>query len=208
MSKGFIDALWYLARGAGVVCLVMLTVAVVLGIASRSGRPAFGLPRFAVALVHRNASLIAVGLIVVHMTSLFLDPYAQLRLIDLFVPFGAAYRPLWVGLGALAADLLFVVVGTSLLRARIGVRTWRAIHWASYAMWPAAWLHGFFAGSDSGEVWLRSLSILCALAVAAALAWRLVPGFAEGSQSRIHPPARPRRSWPFPRRTAARESTR
>lgn len=187
MSEGFIDALWYLARGTGVVCLVMLTVSVVLGVGSRSGRPAFGLPRFAVALVHRNASLIAIGLVVIHMTSLFFDPYAQLRLVDLVVPFGAAYRPLWLGLGTLAAEALFVVVVTSLLRARIGVGAWRSIHWISYGLWPAAWLHGFFTGSDSGEVWLRVIAIGCVLAVAAAGVWRCVPGFAEGSRARLRP---------------------
>jgi sulfoxide reductase heme-binding subunit YedZ len=187
MSKGFVDALWYLARGAGVVSLVMLTVAVVLGIASRSGRPLFALPRFAVALVHRNASLIAVGLVALHMTLLFFDPYAQLRLVDLVLPFGAAYRPLWLGLGTLAADMLLVVVATSLLRARIGVRVWRAIHWITYALWPAAWLHGFFTGSDRDEVWLRLVAIACLLAVAAAGVWRCVPGFAEGSRLRLRP---------------------
>ena len=163
MSEGLIDALWFLARGTGVVCLVILSISVVLGIGSRSGRPAFGLPRFAVAQVHRNASLIAIGLVLIHMTSLFLDPYAQLRLVDLIVPFGAAYRPLWVGLGTLAAEMLFVVVGTSLLRARIGVRAWRSIHWISYALWPAAWLHGFFTGSDAGDLWLSLVVIACAL---------------------------------------------
>jgi sulfoxide reductase heme-binding subunit YedZ len=184
MSEGLIDALWYLARGAGVVSLVMLTVSVVLGIGSRSGRPLFGLPRFAVALVHRNASLIAVGLVAVHMVLLLFDPYAQLRLVDLVLPFGAAYRPLWLGLGTLAVDMLFVVVATSLLRARIGVRVWRAIHWIAYALWPAAWLHGFFTGTDRDEVWLRLVAIACLLAVAAAGLWRCVPGFAEGSRLR------------------------
>jgi sulfoxide reductase heme-binding subunit YedZ len=181
-----------LARGAGVVTLVMMTLVVVLGIASRSGRPAFGLPRFAVALVHRNASLIAVGLVLVHMTSLFLDPYAQLRLVDLVIPFGATYRPLWVGLGTVAADLLFVIVVSSLIRARIGARTWRGIHWASYALWPAAWLHGFFTGSDEGELWLKLVWITCGVVVGAAVAWRCVPGFVEGSRQRL----RPRRSRP------------
>jgi sulfoxide reductase heme-binding subunit YedZ len=187
MNEGLIDALWYLARGCGVVCLVMLTISVVLGIGSRSGRPVFGLPRFAVALVHRNAALIAVGLVVIHMVSLFFDPYAQLRLADLVLPFGAAYRPLWLGLGTLAADVMFLIVATSLLRSGIGVRVWRTVHWLSYGLWPAAWLHGFFTGSDSDELWLRLVAIACVLAVAAAGVWRCVPGFVEGSRSRLRP---------------------
>src|SRR5262249_36985966 len=75
------DALWYLARGAGLVSLVLLTVVVVLGIAGRSGRPAVGLPRFAVAMVHRNAGLLAVVMLGIHVIALLFDPYAQLRLV-------------------------------------------------------------------------------------------------------------------------------
>src|SRR5207237_10682346 len=84
---GMTNALWYLGRGTGVVSLVLLTVVVALGIASRSGRPAFGLPRFAVSVVHRNASLLAVVLVAIHVTTLLTDPYAQLRLVDVAIAF-------------------------------------------------------------------------------------------------------------------------
>ena len=81
-SSGFTDAFWYLARGTGVMCLVLLTVVVALGIATRSGRPLPGLPRFAVAAVHRSASLLAVTLLALHVGTLLLDPYAQLKLLN------------------------------------------------------------------------------------------------------------------------------
>jgi sulfoxide reductase heme-binding subunit YedZ len=184
MSKPFIDALWYLARGTGVACLSLLTVVVILGIGSRSGREIFGLPRFAVSAIHRNASLMALALLGIHVTSLLLDPYAQLRIVDLVVPFGAAYRPAWVGLGTLAADLVVAVVVTSLLRHRLGVRAWRTVHWAAYGLWPAAWLHGLLSGTDGGQLWLRGVVVLCAAAVGGAVAWRLIPTFAETARTR------------------------
>ncbi|MET7395769.1 ferric reductase-like transmembrane domain-containing protein [Dactylosporangium sp. NPDC005572] len=166
------DALWYLARGTGVTALVLLTVVVVLGVANRRSRPAFGLPRFGVALVHRNASLLAVAFVGVHVVTLFFDPYAQLRLADLVLPFGAEYRPLWTGLGTLGVDLLAAVVVTSLLRQRLGVRAWRAVHWLAYACWPAAWLHALGAGSDAGTWWLQAVAGVSLLAVLAAVAVR------------------------------------
>jgi sulfoxide reductase heme-binding subunit YedZ len=187
VSESLTDALWYLARGTGLTALVLLTVVMVLGVGSRSGRPVFGLPRFAVAAVHRNASLIALGLVAVHMTSLFLDKYAQLRFVDLLVPFGAVYRPLWVGFGTLAADMLFVVIATSLLRMRVGVRTWRTVHWISYALWPAAWFHGFFSGTDGDQGWLKIVVFACAAVVAAAVVWRLLPTFTEAAGLRTEP---------------------
>ena len=48
------DALWYFGRGTGVTALVLLSLVVVLGIVTRSGRPLPGLPRFAVAALHRD----------------------------------------------------------------------------------------------------------------------------------------------------------
>src|SRR5262245_24500707 len=174
---GMTNALWYTARGTGVVSLLLLTTVVVLGIGSRSGRPVFGLPRFAVSIVHRDASLIATVLIAIHVTTLLTDPYAHLRLLDLVVPFDAAYRPAWVGLGTTALDLVIAIVVTSLARRRIGVRAWRTIHWIAYALWPVAWVHGIGSGTDRGSGWYLALAIAAAVAVLAAVAWRLSPGF-------------------------------
>lgn len=183
-------AAWYLARGTGIVSLILLTLVMVIGIASRSGREAVGLPRFALALVHRNAALLASILIVVHVVMLLIDPYAQLRLLDTLVPFGAAYRTAWVGFGTLTLDLMIALVATSLLRQRLGNRTWRAVHWFAYALWPIAWLHGIGSGTDRGSSWYLGIAIACLAAVLAATAWRLTSGFhtlgGRRAQRRIH----------------------
>jgi sulfoxide reductase heme-binding subunit YedZ len=171
------DALWYTARGSGLVTLVLLTVVVMLGIGARSGRTAFNLPRFAVNLLHRNAALLSCVFLVVHVVSLLFDPYAQLRLVDLIVPFLGAYRPFWLGLGTTALDLVAAIVVTSLLRRRLGARAWRAVHWLAYLCWPVALLHGLGTGTDNGTVWLWAVSLTCAAAVLAAVVWRLSAGF-------------------------------
>jgi sulfoxide reductase heme-binding subunit YedZ len=167
------DALWYLGRGTGVMALVLLTAAVAAGVLTWSGRPVAGVPRFAVAAVHRNAGLIATVLLLVHVSTLLLDPYAQLDIADLVVPFGGEYRPMWLGLGTAAFDLMLAIVATSLLRTRIGLRGWRAVHWFAYAAWPVAVLHVLGIGSDAATWWLRALVALCVLTVVAAAGWRL-----------------------------------
>jgi methionine sulfoxide reductase heme-binding subunit len=159
------DALWYLARGSGAVSLMLFTVVVVLGIGTRSGRSFAGLSRLVVASVHRSAALLAVGFLAIHISTLMFDPYAQLKLVDLVLPFGSTYRPLWVGFGALALDLVIAIVATSLLRERIGRRAWRAVHWFAYAMWPLALLHGIGSGSDRSTVWMLGIDAACVLAV-------------------------------------------
>jgi sulfoxide reductase heme-binding subunit YedZ len=166
-------ALWYLGRGTGVVSLVLLTVVMVLGIGSRSGRPAFGLPRFAVVALHRTASLLSVVFLTIHVVTLLLDPVAELKLVDVVLPFDAAYRPLWMGLGTLGLDFMVAIVVTSLLRQRIGVRVWRAVHWLAYASWPVAIAHTVGTGTDRATWWLLGLTSACVLAVAGALVWRL-----------------------------------
>jgi sulfoxide reductase heme-binding subunit YedZ len=176
------EALWYFARGSGLVTLVLLTVVVALGIGARSGRTAFGLPRFAVNMLHRNAALLAVVLLIGHMVSLLFDPYAQLRLVDLVLPFAGQYRPLWQGLGTLAFDLILAIVATSLLRRRIGARVWRVVHWFAYLCWPVALLHGLGTGTDNGTWWLWTVSMLCAATVVAAVGWRVSPSFARFPQ--------------------------
>lgn len=173
------DALWYLGRGSGVVALVLFTVSVVLGIGTRSGRAAPWLPRFAVAALHRNTSLLATVFLVIHVVTLLFDPYAQLNVVDTVFPFLAGYAPFWVGLGTLALDLMLALVITSLLRHRIGHRTWRAIHWAAYGAWPIALVHALGSGTDAGTAWFLILAGVCAVAVAGALSWRLSTSFPE-----------------------------
>jgi sulfoxide reductase heme-binding subunit YedZ len=172
-SDQFDTALWYLSRGTGVMSLVLLTISVALGVAARSGEPLGPLPRFAVTAVHRSSASIATLLLVVHVVTVLFDPYAQIALVDVFVPFLGVTDAFWLGLGTLALDLMLAVVVTSLLRNRIGVRAWRAVHWLSYAMWPVALLHTLGEGSDAGTAWLRVLAVGCFAAVAAASVYRL-----------------------------------
>jgi len=178
------EALWALGRGTGITALAFLTVSVALGIVTRSGRPLQALPRFAVADVHRFAALAGTLLVALHMMLLFLDPYAQLRLVDFVAPFLGAYRPLWQGLGTLAVDLLVIVVVTSLLRHRVGVRAFRTVHWMTYALWPIALAHALGNGTDAYRVWFLAFAGCCALTVAVALVWRLRSNFAEFADAR------------------------
>lgn len=183
------NALWYLGRATGVTALAMFSLVVVLGIVVRSGRPLPGLPRFAVAAVHRQVSLAAVVFLALHIGTLWLDPFAHLRLTDLVVPFLARYRPLWQGLGTLAAELVAVLVITSLVRNRLGPRVWRALHWLAYVCWPLAVVHAVGTGTDRSSRWLLLTVAGCVLAVAAAAVWRLTgPAFAPDPDPQPVPP--------------------
>ena len=162
-------AYWYLTRATGVVSLLLLTLVVALGVVdvSRIATPFW--PRFLTDGLHRQASLLALVFLVIHIITSVLDTYAPISLVDAFIPFHSAYRPLWLGLGAVAFDLLLAVLVTSLLRARVGARNWRAVHWLAYACWPVAVIHGLGTGTDVRQTWMLALDFICVGAAVAAV---------------------------------------
>lgn len=169
------SALWYLTRGTGIVALLLLTVVLVLGLLGPA-RISTGdrWPRFTIVALHRDLSLLAVFVIVVHVVVAVIDGFAPIGLLDGIVPFVSAYRPIWLGLGALAFDLMLAVVLTSAVRHRLGYRAWRLVHWLSYASWPIAVLHGLGTGSDATAVWALAITFGCVIAVTAAIVARAV----------------------------------
>lgn len=62
----------------------------------------------------------ALAFLAVHILASVLDPFAPIRLIDAVVPFVSAYRPVWLGLGAIASNLLIAVAFTSVPRQAVG----------------------------------------------------------------------------------------
>jgi predicted ferric reductase len=174
--------LWYATRGAGVVSILLFTAVTCLGILTAARWQTESWPRFLTAELHRNLALISVAFLAIHIVTAVIDPFTSLGLIAATIPFASSYRPLWVGLGVIALDLLLALVISSLLRARIGQRAWRATHWLAYAAWPVAVVHGIGSGTDSSAVWLRALDVLSIVAVVGALAWRV---WAGGSRRRL-----------------------
>src|ERR1022692_4202748 len=88
----------------GVVAMVLLTAVVVLGVlVNRQGRLP-GLPGFAGLSLHRYLSLLATGLLGVHIVKAVPDPFDDLGLSSAVIPFASAYKPVWLALGAASFD--------------------------------------------------------------------------------------------------------
>jgi predicted ferric reductase len=113
-----------------------------------------------------------------------LDSFAPISLTDAIIPFGGSYRPFWLGLGAIAFDLLLAVAATSMVRRRLGYGAWRATHWLAYACWPIALLHGLGTGSDVKSAWLLALNIACLGTVAVAVGVRAITGWPDRARIR------------------------
>lgn len=178
------QALWYMTRGFGLIDLVLLTATLVMGLTQvvRYFRP--GWPRFVVSALHKNISILAVVFLAVHVITAVADTFAPISIASVFIPFVGKYRPLWLGLGALALDLMVALVITSLVRERIGFRTWRALHWTAYLCWPVAILHGLGTGTDAKVGWVLALNVVCIVAGIAAIWWRLALGWTSANAAR------------------------
>jgi sulfoxide reductase heme-binding subunit YedZ len=171
--------LWYATRGSGAVSLLLLSGVVGLGVLTAARFEAAGWPRFLTAALHRNLALTAVVFLALHVVTAVTDPFTRLGWTAALVPFGSWYRPLWLGLGAVAMELLAAIVATSLLRRAVGRRAWRVVHWLAYAAWPVAFAHGLGTGTDTTSDWMIAIDVLSAGAVLIAVAGRLLAPAAD-----------------------------
>ena len=163
---------WYAARAAGVVAYILLTGVVLAGLTLSGKVQLRRWPKFAVTDVHRFGSLLVGVFLALHVLTVGLDTYTRFSLTQLVVPFTSGYRPLWVGLGIVAAELLVALALTNALRTRIPYRLWRRAHYATFLVWAGATVHGIGAGTDSRSLWLAAIYVVAVGSVAAAVSWR------------------------------------
>jgi len=177
--------LWYITRATGLVALVLLTIGMALGLLTAVRFEDRRWPRFITIGLHRNMSLLALAFTAVHVLTTITDSFVPIDLQDAFIPFISPYRPFWLGLGAIASDLLIALTVTSLLRARLGHRSWRIVHWTAYLCWPVAVLHGLGTGTDTRTGWVLLVTLLCVAAIACLTGWRLADGWPAHPRVRL-----------------------
>jgi sulfoxide reductase heme-binding subunit YedZ len=179
---------WIAARASGLVAYGLLTCSVVAGIVLKS-RP-FGtrLRPASVTDLHRFLALLGLSAIGLHGVTLMLDTAMPLSWQALLVPGRASYRPLWTGAGVVAAEAMLLVYVSFALRKRIGVKNWRRLHWATYAIFTAATLHGLLAGSDSAKPWAHDLYLGSIGLVITATAWRALAPAPRPARRRVTKP--------------------
>lgn len=159
---------WFVMRSTGLVALGLLTLAVVIGVLGPRLRPT---ARLAGISVHRAAASVGAVLIALHVALAVLDPWIDLSWLSAVLPGAASWKPLGVALGALAVDLLVVLLVTTLTRLH-APRAWRQVHLVAYPLWALAVGHGLLVGTD-GAV-MRGLAATSVALVLAVVAIRLL----------------------------------
>jgi methionine sulfoxide reductase heme-binding subunit len=167
-------AIWYAARASGIAAYVVLTLTVALGLAMGGKAQSKRWPRFAVEDVHRFGGLLVGSLVGVHVLTIAADSFLPFSFGQLVIPFTAVYRPLWTGLGICAAELLVALAITNHYRKRMPYRLWRSMHYANFAVWGLASMHGILSGTDRSALWLALIYALSIGTVVSLLSWRFL----------------------------------
>jgi len=173
-GAGLDHAVWLGARSAGLVAYALATCSVLLGLVTATWTRDRNPGRGTIYDTHRALALLAVLVAAGHVLLLAFDRYARFGPSDLLVPFASWYRPVWTGLGVLAAYVLLVVYVSFYVRSRFGYRTWRVLHYTTFVVFVLATAHGLRVGTDSSALWAKSLYTGAVSAVAMAVAYRLL----------------------------------
>lgn len=164
---------WYLSRAAGFTAYITLFISVTLGmlittkVAQRTRRQQLAFD------MHRFLSVLAVAFSLFHVFVLLGDPFFKFSLSQLLVPFASPYRTAAVAVGVVSLYALLLVTASFWVRKFIGYKTWRAIHFITFATYAGVTLHGITAGTDTTQPWARLLYVGTGLTVLALLAYRL-----------------------------------
>lgn len=159
---------WFVMRSSGLVAVVLLTVAVLLGLTGPRLRPT---PRLAGISAHRAASVAGTLLIVGHVVLALLDRWIVLDWPAALLPGVAGWERWGVALGALAVDMLIVVLLTTATRAQ-APHLWRRAHLLAYPVWALSVGHGLLVGTDA-EL-MAALSMVSVAVVLLGLAVRIL----------------------------------
>jgi sulfoxide reductase heme-binding subunit YedZ len=165
---------WYTARAAGVIAYLLVSFVVVLGTTMAGKATLRRWPQFALEEVHRFAGLLVGAFVTIHVVTIAIDSWLPFSVASLAIPLLARYRPVWVALGIVAAELLLALAVTNHYRRRLPYRSWRRVHYLNFAVWGAATLHGIGSGTDRSAPWLLAVYSLAVAAVAIALSVRLL----------------------------------
>ena len=175
-EQGRLMTLWYLARAAGVVTMIMFTLSAVLGMVM----PGVRRPerRFWLQYVHRSAAVTGLVLLATHVVAVIADSYVDISPTVLVWPFGAGYRPFAMVVGALALYSLVLASLVGAARGRLAAsatftKHWRKLHIAASVGWLLAIGHALLAGTDRSTPWMLGITLGCLAAVATAGAYRL-----------------------------------
>jgi sulfoxide reductase heme-binding subunit YedZ len=187
---------WLVSRAAGIVALGLISVSVLIGLTMATKilrRPGLGRK---LARLHEHVALVALAAIVLHGASLLGDRWLRAGVKGLIVPFTMGYRPLYTGLGMVAAYLAALLGLSFYVRRRIGTRLWRKLHRATVLVWILGVVHTIGSGTDASTVWLRMMMLAFGAPIVFLMLVRILHRGPPAAPAAAHPQVRRHASAP------------
>lgn len=150
-------AFWFLSRASSFIALSLLWLSMALGLTmtNKMARVWPGVP--ASFAIHEYVSLLGIGFSIFHAFILLGDEYIAFTVKNVLIPFSTVeYRPIYVGIGQTAFYVWLIVALSFYVKARIGQKAWRWVHYLSFAIYVAAIYHGITSGTDTKEAWAQN----------------------------------------------------
>jgi sulfoxide reductase heme-binding subunit YedZ len=156
--------LWYITRATAVASYMTLSLAVILGLLQSIARTAHERLPWLVDETHQFISTLTGVLILGHLTALYFDPFLPFSLLNLLTPLNepSLDKPnsaLGVICGVFALYCMLALLFSSWLRRRLPFAFWRGVHYFSFIAFALVTAHGWLAGSDADEPWMRGLYV-------------------------------------------------
>jgi methionine sulfoxide reductase heme-binding subunit len=178
---------WITSRAAGIVALVLASVAVSAGLLMSTRLLRKRGPDL--VATHEILSLATIVALVVHGVSLLGDQYLRPTVADIAIPFVSGYQTVWTSLGIIAGWALMLLGLSYYARRRIGSARWRSLHRLTALAWLAGIAHSLGEGTDAGQTWFLVMLAIVAVPALILLAVRL-----SGRRRGLRPGPTPRPS--------------
>jgi sulfoxide reductase heme-binding subunit YedZ len=162
---------WLAARATGIATLVLLTLQVLIGLvlSHPTNQTTWKLSKRFFPW-HENVLVFIAALLLAHVVTIVVDPFAGVGLGGALLPGLSEYRSAPVALGTLGMYALAVTAVSARYTRLLPAGVWLKLHRLSLVVLILSWLHGLLAGTDSDA--LRPLYVVSMALVLAAGAHR------------------------------------
>jgi methionine sulfoxide reductase heme-binding subunit len=149
--------LWYVTRTLGIAAYITLVISCALGMLRVTARRSGEQLNWLVDEMHMFVASVSGVLVLGHIVALYFDPFLPFSLVNLLLPLPSQpYRTLAVNLGVLSFYCVVALLLSSWARRRLAYGIWRNVHNLSIVLLVLVTLHGWLAGSDAGEPWMKA----------------------------------------------------
>jgi methionine sulfoxide reductase heme-binding subunit len=161
---------WITSRAAGIVSLVLASLAVSVGL--MMSLKMLRARRLELLALHEVLSLGTLAALAVHGLALLGDGFLSPSLGDIALPFAWGYKTAWTSIGIIGGWALVILGLSYYARRAIGVNRWRKLHRFTALAWIAGIVHTLGEGTDAGQIWFLAMLAIVAVPGAGLMAVR------------------------------------